>query len=83
MDINWENDADRKLLEIARAVRSRCSKEIKIWKFKEEQNKELLDYLTCNWPDQLGWFYFDADARTDDGVYGWADYYLDGITKVG
>ena len=57
----------------------------KIWilGFKEEQNKELLDYLTHNWPDQLRLFNFSAGTDTDDGLYGWADYYLDGITKVG
>ena len=49
--------------------------------FKEEQNKELLDYLTHNWPDQLRQFHFDAGTYV--GLYGWGDYYLDGIAKVG
>ena len=51
--------------------------------FKEEQNKDLLDYLTHNWPDQLRLFSFSAFTNTLDGVYGSADYYLDGIAKVG
>ena len=56
-------------------------KEMRIWNFKEEQNEELLDYLTHNWPDQLRQFIFNAN--TVDGVYGWGYYYLDGIAKVG
>ena len=59
---------------------------IEIWNFKEEQNKELLDYLTHNWPDQLRLFNFSANTNTATyaaGVYGWGDYYLDGIAKVG
>ena len=83
MKINWEIDADREVFELARAVRIRCMYGITIWNFKEEQNKELLDYLTHNWPDQLRLFYFDAGTNTDFGVYGWGDYYLDGIAKVG
>ena len=58
-------------------------KRVNIRNFQEEQNKELLDYLTYNWPDQLRFFCFSANTFTDDGDYGWADYYLDGIAKVG
>ena len=57
-------------------------KGIRIWSFEEEQNKDLLDYLTHNWPDQLRLFYFNAFTYID-GLYGSADYYLDGIAKVG
>ena len=56
---------------------------IYIKNFKEQQNEELLDYLTHNWPDLLKVFYFGANTYTQLGVYGWADYYLDGIAKVG
>ena len=83
MDIDWRKDADREVFELARAVRSRRMRGIEIWNFKEEQNKELLDYLTHNWPYQLRSFYFSAGTSTDDGVYGSADYYLNGIAKVG
>ena len=84
MFIDWGEDADREVFELARAVRSRCMEGIKILSFEEEQNKELLSYLTHNWPDQLRFFHFNAfNANTEYGVYGWADYYLDGITKVG
>ena len=54
---------------------------IGIWNFGTEQNEDLLDYLTHNWPDKLREFYFGAN--TAGGVYGSADYYLDGIAKVG
>ena len=83
MEIDWEEDADREVIKLARAVRSRCMKAIWIVNFKEEQNKDLLDYLTHNCPDQLRLFYFSADTNTDVGMYGWGDYYLDGIAKVG
>ena len=83
MFINWEVDTDREVFELARAVRSRCMKRIWIRNFKEEKNKDLLDYLTHNWPDQLRVFDFDAGTLTYSGVYGWGDYYLDGIAKVG
>ena len=81
MKIDWEEDADREVFDLARAVRSRCMRRIRIWNFKKEQNKDLLDYLTYNWPDQLRIFNFDAG--TDAGDYGSADYYLNGIAKVG
>ena len=58
-------------------------KEIVIGNFGTEQNEDLLDYLTHNWPDQLRLFKFSAGTNISDGVYGWADYYLDGIAKVG
>ena len=58
-------------------------KGIAIWNFKEEQNKDLLDYLTYNWPDQLRLFDFSAGTDAYAGVYGSADYYFDGIAKVG
>ena len=83
MDIFWRRDAHREVFELARAVRIKCMKEIHIWDFKEEQNEELLDYLTFNWPDQLREFKFNAVTNTINEVYGWADYYLDGIAKVG
>ena len=80
MSIDWKNDADREVFELAKIVRSRCMKGIEIWNFEEEQNKDLLKYLTYNWPDQLKLFEFNA--RTDDGVYWSADFYLNGIAKV-
>ena len=83
MEIDWGRDADRELFKFARAVRIRRMKKINIWNFEEEQNKELLDYFTHNWPDQLREFNFNADTGVYAGVYGWADYYLDGIAKVG
>ena len=58
-------------------------KGINIWNFEEEQNEELLDYLTHNWPVQLREFEFNACTDIGEGVYGWTDYYLDGIAKVG
>ena len=58
-------------------------KGIDIRNFTEKQNEELLDYLTHNWPDQLREFYFSYDTNSDDEVYWWTDYYLDGIAKVG
>ena len=81
MRIDWEKESDREVFELTRTVRITCMKRIRIWNFKEEQNKDLLDYLTHIWPYQLREFNFDAD--TEYGVYGWANYYLDGIAKVG
>ena len=81
MEIDWSKDAHRELFKLARVVRSRCMKGIKFWNFKKKQNKDILDYLTYNWPDQLRQFFFNAD--TYGVVYGSADYYLNGIAKVG
>ena len=78
MEINWKEDADREVFKLARAVRSRHMRGIEIWNFGTEQNKNLLDYLIYNWPDQLRSFYFNALTE-----YGSADYYLNGIAKVG
>ena len=55
-------------------------KGIEIRSFGTEKNKELLDYLTHNWPDQLR--LFNLGANCVGGVYGSADYYLDGIVEV-
>ena len=82
LKIDWRKDADRELFEFARAVRIRCMKRIQILNFGTEQNKDLLDYLTHNWPDQLRLFDFNAFTNSV-WDYGWADYYLDGIAKVG
>ena len=82
MRIDWEKAAHREVIELAKAVRIRCMKGIEIWNFKEEQNKELLDNLTHNWTDQLREFRFNAGIYVY-GDYGWGDYYLDGIAKVG
>ena len=49
----------------------------RIVNFNEEQNKDILDYLNYNWPDQLRVFYFSASTH-----FGSADYYLNGITEV-
>ena len=83
MKIDWREGADREVIELARAVRSRCMKGIAIGNFKEEQNEDLLDFLTHNWADQLREFYFDAYTNTYNWYYGSADYYLNGIEKVG
>ena len=47
---------------------------------KEEKSKEVLDYLVDNCPDKLKIFALDANA--DVGVYGSAEYYIEGIKKV-
>ena len=74
MGINWREDADREVFKLARAVRSSHMRGIEIWNFGTEQNKDLLNYLIYNWPDQLRSFYFNALTE-----YGSADYYLNGI----
>ena len=84
MGIDWRKDADREVFELARAVRSRCMEGIGIWNFGTEQNKELLNYLIYNLPDQIRLFHFSNSIDSFAGTgYGSADYYLNGIAKVG
>ena len=47
---------------------------------KKENSKEVLDYLIANCPAKLKIFAFDAN--TCAGVYGSAEYFIEGIKKV-
>ena len=45
---------------------------------KQQNSKEVLDYLVANCPDKLKIFVFDANTAS----YGTAEYYIEGIKKV-
>ena len=79
MVIDWEEDADKKLFALAKAVKNKQMRKIKIWDFEDEENEDILNYLINNCPEKLRIFEFDSNA--DDG-YCSADYYLEGIQKV-
>ena len=80
MNINWEEDADKQVFAFAKAVKSKQMRKIRIFSFKSEENKDILNYLINNCPEQLRIFYFDSN--TGVGSYCSADYYLEGIQKV-
>ena len=79
MEIDWQKDADKQVFALAKAVKSRQMRKIRIENFKSEENKDILNYLINNCPEKLRIFYFDSD--TDEG-YCSVDYYLEGIQKV-
>ena len=56
-------------------------RKIKIENFKSEENKDILNYLINNCPEQLRIFLFDSNTGDNKG-YCSADYYLEGIQKV-
>ena len=51
---------------------------IGIYNFESEENKDILNYLINNCPEQLNIFFFNSN---NDG-YCSGDYYLKGIQKV-
>ena len=79
MVINWEVNADKKTLAIAKDVNIIQMRKIVIGNFKSEENEDILDYLINGCPEKLRIFYFNSD--TDEG-YSSGDYYLEGIRKV-
>ena len=79
MYIDWQKDADKQVFAFAKAVKSKQMRKINIWNFKTLENKDILNYLINNCPEQLRIFYFDSN--TDKG-YCSGDYYLEGIQKV-
>ena len=79
MCIYWSKDEDREVFSLAKAVRLREIRKLSFYSMKEEESKELLDYLTSNCPLKLKLFTFDA--RNTSG-YCSGDFYLEGILKV-
>ena len=77
MEIDWQKDADKQVFELAKAVKSKQMRKIEIENFKSEENKDILNYLINNCPEQLRIFSFDSDYGYCSG-----DYYLEGIQKV-
>ena len=78
MEIDWEEDADRQVFALAKAVKSRQMRKIEIEKFGSEENEDILNYLINNSPEQLRIFRFDSQAEG----YCSGDYYLEGIQTV-
>ena len=80
MFIDWKKDADKQVFALAKAVKNKQMRKIKIYNFKSEENKDILNYLINGCPEQLRIFNFDSN--TDVGNYCSGDYYLEGIQKV-
>ena len=80
MVINWQVDADKQELALAKDAKINHMRKICIWNFESEENEDILNYLINNCPEQLRIFEFDSNV--DDGSYCSADYYLEGIQKV-
>ena len=78
MQIDWQKDADKQVFAFAKAVKSKQMRKIEIENFKSEENKDILNYLINNCPEQLRIFRFDSS----DLGYCSVDYYLEGIQKV-
>ena len=79
MYIDWQVDADKKLLALAKDTKIKQMRKITILNFKFEQNEDILNYLINNCPEKLRRFQFDSS--TDEG-YSSVNYYLEGIQKV-
>ena len=77
MQIDWQKDADKQVFALAKAIKCKQMRKIRIENFKSEENKDILNYLINNCPEQLRIFVFDSDANYCSG-----DYYLKGIQKV-
>ena len=78
MEIDWQEDADRQVFALAKAVKSKQMRKIEILNFGDEENEDILNYLKNNYPEELRIFYFDSNVRS----YCSGDYYLEGIQKV-
>ena len=80
MYIDWSMDADRQVFELAKAIKNKKMRKIYFDGIKTEENKDILDYLINNCPEQLRIFTFNT--RSNAGVFGSGDFYLKGILKV-
>ena len=78
MEIDWSKDKDREVLGLAKATRFREVRKIQFNWIKEEESKEVLEYLVSNCPHKLRIFAFDAN----NDYFGNGDFYLKGIEKV-
>ena len=78
MNIDWEEDADKQVFALAKAVKSRQMRKIRVANFKSEENKDILNYLINNCPEKVRVFAFNSW----DVGYCSGDYYLEGIQKV-
>ena len=78
MLINWELEADKKLLALAKDAKIKQMRKLNIWNFKSEKNEDILNYLINGCPEKLKIFNFDSNNQG----YCSADYYLEGIQKV-
>ena len=78
MYINWNKDTHKEVFGLAKATRFREVKKIYFIYIKEEESKEVLEYLVSNCPLKLRIFAFDAGF----GFIGNGDFYLKGIEKV-
>ena len=79
MYIDWKEAKDREVFKLAKATKFKELRKIHFEWIKEEENKEVLDYLVSNCPDKLRLFAFDAKTFPD---FGNGDFYLKGIEKV-
>ena len=77
MKIDWNKDEDREVLGLAKATMFREVRKIHFDYIKNEESKEVLEYLVANCPDKLKIFAFDANT-----YYGNGDFYVKGIEKV-
>ena len=78
--IDWSEDKYKQVFQVAKLVKFTEMRKIYFDYLKEEKSKEVLDYLVANCPDKLK--IFALDAATSTGVYGSAEYYIEGIKKV-
>ena len=77
MYIDWSEAKYKEVFLLARATRFREVRKIHFEYIKEEESKEVLEYLVSNCPDKLRLFAFEADTE-----YGNGDFYVKGIEKV-
>ena len=78
LKIDWDKDSDKQVFQVAKWVKFTELRKIHFDNLKQQNNKEVLDYLVANCPDKLKIFAFDANAT----LYGSAEYYIEGIKKV-
>ena len=77
MYFNWSNSVDKDTFDAIRTVKLNEVKKMHFYNIKQDESKELLEYLTDNWPQKIKVFAINAA----DGI-GNGDFYQKGLEKV-
>ena len=77
MYFDWSNSVHKDAFNAIRTVKLNEVKKMYFEYIKQDWSKELLEYLTDNWPQKLKVFAIDAANGIGDG-----DFYQKGLEKV-
>ena len=77
MFIDWSDSVHKDTFNAIRTFKLNEIKKMHFYYIQQDWSKELLDYLTDNWPQKLKVFVINATEGIGDG-----DFYQKGFEKV-